>query len=87
MLPTLICVVLGLAIFLERVITLNRADINTRAFILQVKDALNTGGVSAAEEVCARTRGPVASVFQAGLIRSDEGIEAAEKAIVAYGSI
>ena len=85
--PTLICVVLGLAIFLERVITLNRADINTRAFILQVKDALNTGGVSAAEEVCARTRGPVASVFQAGLMRSDEGIEAAEKAIVAYGSI
>jgi len=85
--PTLVCVVLGLAIFLERVITLNRADINTRAFILQVKDALNTGGVSAAEEVCARTRGPVASVFQAGLMRSDEGIEAAEKAIVAYGSI
>lgn len=85
--PTLISVILGLAIFLERVITLNRADINTRKFILTVKEALNTGGIAAAEEVCSRTRGPVASVFQAGLLRADEGIEAAEKAIQAYGSI
>jgi biopolymer transport protein ExbB len=43
--------------------------------------------VPAAEEVCANTRGPVASVFQAGLLRSDEGIEGVEKAIVSYGSI
>jgi biopolymer transport protein ExbB len=76
-----------LAIFLERVITLNRADINTRTFILSVKEALNTGGIAAAEEICSKTRGPVASVFQAGLMRADEGIEAAEKAIQAYGSI
>lgn len=85
--PTLVSVILGLAIFLERVITLNRADINTRTFILSVKEALNTGGIAAAEEICSKTRGPVASVFQAGLMRADEGIEAAEKAIQAYGSI
>jgi len=85
--PVLICVIIGLAIFLERVITLNRADINTRKFILDVKDALQTGGIPAAEELCSQTRGPVASVFQAGLLRADEGIEAAEKAITSYGSI
>ncbi|MCA1800839.1 MAG: MotA/TolQ/ExbB proton channel family protein [Rhodothermaceae bacterium] len=85
--PVLVCLILGLAIFLERLITLNRADINTRQFILQVKEALQTGGISAAEELCSRTRGPVASVFQAGLLRADEGIEAAEKAITSYGSI
>ncbi len=49
--------------------------------------ALDEGGVAAAEEVCAKTRGPVASVFQAGLLRADEGIEAVEKAVVSYGSI
>ena len=85
--PILICLIIGLAIALERTITLNRADINTRKFILRVKKALEEGGVSAAEEVCANTRGPVASVFQAGLLRSDEGIEAVEKAVVSYGSI
>ena len=50
--PVLVCVIIGLAIFLERVITLNRADINTRKFILDVKDALQNGGIAAAEELC-----------------------------------
>lgn len=85
--PVLICLVIGLAIAFERIITLNRADINTRKFIVTVKGALEEEGISAAEEVCANTRGPVASVFQAGLLRHDEGIEAVEKAIVSYGSI
>jgi biopolymer transport protein ExbB len=85
--PVLIALILGLAIFLERIITLNLADINTRKFIIEVQEALQEGGIEAAEELCARTRGPVASVFQAGLMRADEGIEAAEKAISTYGSI
>ncbi|MEX0601637.1 MAG: MotA/TolQ/ExbB proton channel family protein [Rhodothermales bacterium] len=85
--PVLICLIIGLAIAFERIITLNRADINTRKFIVDVKRALDEGGITAAEETCATTRGPVASVFQAGLLRADEGIEAVEKAVVSYGSI
>lgn len=85
--PVLIALILGLAIFLERIITLNLADIDTRKFIVNVQESLQEGGVSAAQELCAETRGPVASVFQAGLMRIDEGVEAAEKAISAYGSI
>ncbi|MBT8398879.1 MAG: MotA/TolQ/ExbB proton channel family protein [Rhodothermia bacterium] len=85
--PILVTLILGLAIAFERIITLNRADINTRQFIVNVKDALQGGGIPAAEEVCANTRGPVASVFQAGLLRHDEGIEAVEKAVISYGSI
>src|SRR5690625_7523096 len=85
--PILIAFILGLAIFLERIITLNLADINTRKFILEVQEARQEGGIEAASEVCARTRGPVASVFQAGLLRADEGMDAAEKAITTYGSI
>jgi biopolymer transport protein ExbB len=85
--PVLISLIIGLAIAFERIITLNRADINTRKFLINVKGALEEGGISSAEEVCANTRGPVAAVFQAGLLRHDEGIEAVEKAVVSYGSI
>ncbi len=85
--PVLIILIIGLAIAFERVISLNRADVNTRKFIVAVKGALESDGVSSAEAVCADTRGPVASVFQAGLLRVDEGIDAVEKAVVAYGSI
>ena len=85
--PVLIILIVGLAIAFERVISLNRADVNTRKFIVGVKKALEEDGVPGAEEVCANTRGPVASVFQAGLLRVDEGIESVEKAVVSYGSI
>jgi biopolymer transport protein ExbB len=85
--PVLICLVIGLAIGIERIITLNLADTNTRKFLARVKTALDEGGVSRALEVCENTRGPVASVFHAGLLRADEGINAVEKAVVSYGSI
>lgn len=85
--PILITLIIGLAIAFERIITLNRADIDSRKFITRVKNALTDGGVAAAEEECAKTKGPVAAVFQAGLMRHNEGIEAVEKAVVSYGSI
>lgn len=85
--PILASLVLGLAFSFERLWTLSRAQINTKKFLLDVKKALDEGGVEKAKEVCANTRGPVASVFHAGLLRVDEGIEAAEKAIIAYGGI
>ncbi|MFQ5797452.1 MAG: MotA/TolQ/ExbB proton channel family protein [Bacteroidota bacterium] len=85
--PILACLILGLAFAFERFWTLNKATVNIRKFIVDVKKALDDGGVDRAVKVCANTRGPVASVFQAGLLRVHEGIEAAEKAIIAYGGI
>jgi biopolymer transport protein ExbB len=85
--PILACLVLGLAFCIERFWTLSRAKVNTKDFIIKVTKALENGGVEEAKEVCANTRGPVASVFHAGLLRADEGLEAAEKAIIAYGGI
>ena len=64
--PILVCLVLGLAFCIERLWTLSRARVNTKRFIVKVKKALNEGGVEAAKDVCANTRGPVASVFHAG---------------------
>lgn len=85
--PILACLVLGLAFVFERMWTLSRARVNTKDFILKVKGALDSGGIEAAKDVCANTRGPVASVFHAGLLRADEGLDAAEKAIMTYGGI
>lgn len=87
MYPILAALILGLAFSIERLWTLSRARVNTKQFIVKVKRALDEGGVQAAMDVCANTRGPVASVFHAGLLRADEGLEAAEKAIISYGGI
>ncbi|MGQ9797945.1 MAG: MotA/TolQ/ExbB proton channel family protein [Ignavibacterium sp.] len=85
--PILASLIIGLAFAIERMWSLSNARINTRDFILKIKKALDEGGVEAAKKVCENTRGPVASVFYAGLLRYNEGLDAAEKAIMAYGAV
>jgi biopolymer transport protein ExbB len=83
----LICLILGLAIVIERVIYLNMATTNTNKLMKEVEEALNSGGVSAAKEVCRNTSGPVASIFYEGLERSGEGLDVVEKSVISYGSV
>ena len=83
----LLCLILGLALAIERIIYLNMATTNTEKLLNDVEGALSNGGVDAAKEVCRNTNGPVASIFYQGLERSDEGIEMVEKSIIAYGSV
>lgn len=83
----LLCLILGLAIAIERIIFLNLSTTNTKKLTQNVEDALKSGGVDAAKEVCRNTKGPVASIFYQGLDRVDEGVEEAEKAVVAYGGV
>lgn len=85
--PVLLCLIFGLAIAIERIITLNLATTNTKKLLAKVEDALNTGGIEAAKEVTASTRGPVASIFTQGLMRHTEGIDMVEKSIISYGSV
>ena len=83
----LACLILGLAIAIERIIHLNMASTNTKKLLADVEDALSSGGADAAKEVCRNTRGPVASIFVQGLMRMSEGIEMVEKSIISYGSV
>ena len=83
----LICLILGLAIAIERIIYLNLATTNTQKLTSGVEEALASGGVKAAKELCRDTKGPVASIFYQGLDRANEGVESAEKAVVAYGGV
>jgi len=83
----LLALIFGLAIAIERIIYLNFATTNTDKLLKNVEEALQSGGVDAAKEVCRNTRGPVASIFYQGLDRADEGIEVVEKSVMSYGSV
>lgn len=85
--PILFFGIVGIAFVLERFWTLSRSSINTRKFMVKIQKALEEGGPESAMEVCSKTRGPIASIFHAGLMRLDHGIEAVEKAIVSAGSV
>ncbi|MBO5195008.1 MAG: MotA/TolQ/ExbB proton channel family protein [Bacteroidales bacterium] len=83
----IICLILGLALCVERILYLSFSKTNTKKLLEKIEAALNEGGVEAAKEVCRNTRGPVASIFYQGLLRMDQGIEVVEKTIVSYGSV
>ncbi|MFH2096537.1 MAG: MotA/TolQ/ExbB proton channel family protein [Bacteroidota bacterium] len=87
----LLCLIIGLALAIERIIYLNMASTNTDRLIARIDEAINNGGVEAAKEVCRNTRGPVASIFYQGLdrfdVKNENRIEIVEKSVIAYGSV
>jgi len=85
--PILALFLLGIAVSIWKTISLRLASINARKFLLKVKSSLQEGGVQQAVDVCANTRGPIAAIFHAGLIRTRRGIEQVEKGIVNAGAI
>jgi biopolymer transport protein ExbB len=87
MTPIILCLVLGLAFCIERIIYLNLATTNTKKLLSSVESALEEGGIEAAKEVCRNAKGPVASIFYQGLDRNEEGLDMVEKSIVSYGSV
>ena len=78
---------LGLALSIERIIYLNMSTTDNQKLLSEVEEAMQSGGIEAAKDVCRNTRGPVASIFYQGLDRADEGVEAVEKSVVNYGSV
>jgi len=87
MTPILICLIVGLALCIERIISLNLASINSKKLLAGLDESLQAGNVERCKEICRSTRGPIASILYQGLDRSSEGIEIVEKSIVSYGSV
>ncbi len=83
----LICLLVGLAFSIERIIALNLATTNTKKLLGNVESELQKGNVEGAKEICKSNRSPVASIIHQGLDRVHEGIEIVEKTIVSYGSV
>jgi biopolymer transport protein ExbB len=84
----LICLILGLAIAVERIISLFWMSINTDKFVAQIEEEVSSGNLEGAKEICRNTRGPIASIFYQGLDRADQGsIDVVEKSVVSYGSV
>lgn len=82
-----LCLIIGLAFAIERILYLSFSKTNTKALLEKVEAALNKGGIEAAKNVCRETRGPVASIFYQGLLHYDQGLDVVEKTIVSYGTV
>jgi biopolymer transport protein ExbB len=83
----IICLIIGMALAIERILYLAFSKTNTTKLLENVEAALEKGGIEEAKKVCRETRGPVASIFYQGLLRADQGVDVVEKTIVSYGGV
>ena len=83
----LICLILGLAICIERILSLNIATVNTNKLLKNIEGALQENDLERATEIARATRGPIGSIFYQGLTRVKDGLDVVEKNIVSYGSV
>lgn len=83
MIPLAICSVIAVAILFERLMSLRKIQINTRTFVLQVKNMLLRGRLSEAIELAKRTPGPIAKITAAGLAKHSHPREEIKDAIEA----
>ena len=74
----LVCLILGLAVAIERIITLFMASGNSEAFKDDIEAYLKNKDVEGAKELCRNTPGPIASIYYQGLDRTEEGLQVVE---------
>ena len=87
MTPVLICLLLGMAFAIERILYLNMATTDVKKLLDGIEASVSKGNYDEAKQLCRDTRGPVASIFYQGLDRIDEGLENVEKALTSYGGV
>ncbi len=87
MTPVLLCLIFGMALIIERILYLNMATTNVQKLLEGIEENAKKGDWKGARELCANTRGPVASIFVQGLDRIDQGLDNVEKAVTSYGGV
>ncbi len=79
--PILLLVIWALATSIWKIIALRYAKISVHDFLNKLAPLIKEKKIDEATELCSKTRGPVASILHAGLLKADKGIEEVEKAI------
>ena len=82
-----LCLVIGLAFCLERIIYLNLVQINTKKFLSEIESDLKNHHIEQAKEKSLDTRGPVASICYQALSRIEEEPSSIDRSITTSGSV
>ncbi|HXH13360.1 MAG TPA: MotA/TolQ/ExbB proton channel family protein [Alphaproteobacteria bacterium] len=86
MYPILVCSIIGLAIFLERLAFLRRKHLLPARFVRNVMRAWQRGEIEVAWRLCEQYDVPLARILRSGLLKVKEGTQEMERAIEATGS-
>jgi len=79
--PILFVTIYGLAYIIWKFIALLTGKVNLNNFLNKIVPLIKDKKFKEAQEIAKNTRGPVASIIYAGLMKADGGVAAVEKAI------
>jgi biopolymer transport protein ExbB len=85
--PILFCSIVGVAIAIERFISLRRASIDTREFMDTMRQVLRQNRMQEAIEICEHTNAPVSRILRAGILKHDRPKEDIREAIEDAGNL
>jgi biopolymer transport protein ExbB len=81
------CSILGVTIFIERMLQLRRSEIDTNKFIINLRQIIKEGNIVEAIQLCETTGGTIANIVKAGLIKHNRSKEQIENAMEISGLI
>ena len=87
MIPLAICSVIAIYIFVERVLTVNKANVNSDAFMGRIKELVQKGDINGAKVLCAQHDTPVARMIEKGVTRIGSPLKTIEASIENVGKI
>lgn len=82
-----VCSLVSFTIFIERLIQLRRAEIDTNLFIISLRQIIKDGNIVEAIQLCESTGGTVANIIKAGLTKHHRERERIENAMEISGLI
>ena len=87
MIPLAICSVIAIYIFVERLLTVNKANVSSDAFMGRVKELVLRGDINGAKVLCAQHDTPVARMIEKGVSRIGSPLKTIEASIENVGKI
>lgn len=87
MIPLVICSVIAIYIFVERLRTINRANVSSDSFMSKIKELVVKGDINGAKILCAQHDTPVARMIEKGVTRIGSPLKNIEAAIENVGKI
>jgi biopolymer transport protein ExbB len=87
MIPLALMWVIALYIFVERLLTINKAGKVPQSFMNNVKDLVVRGDMNGAKIVCSQNDTPIARIIEKGILRIGKPIENIEKSMENIGRL
>jgi len=87
MVPIAVCWVLAIYLFIERILTINKANEDPEAFMGKIKELVLRGDINGSKMLCAQNNTPVARMIEKGISRIGSPLKNIEASIENVGKI